>query len=176
MRRLNVPNSKGFTLPEMLVVVVIIGILAAVFVPSFLRWLNNQRIKDALVKVEGTFKEAQREAIRNGKNCSFTVSTSGGVTTLTDTDPSNKCLVTGARVIKNDLGSFLSPNIEVQFTGGPDFAFKNDGQTDFGNSTTFILSIPNSGAQQRCLVVSSGIGIMRNGTYSGSTCTSTQIQ
>lgn len=181
MQRLNAPSSKGFTLPEMLAVVVIIGILAAIFVPSFLAWLNNQRIKDALVKVEGTFKEAQREAIRNGKNCSFTVSSSGGVTTLADTDPTNRCLITGPRVVKNDLGAFLGPNIEVRNSGGASFSFQNDGQTGF-NSTTFVVAIPNSGSQQRCLVIAGGIGIMRTGIYAssdttgavGSNCTTVQ--
>lgn len=170
MLRSNAPSSKGFTLPEMLAVVVIIGILAAIFVPSFLAWLNNQRIKDALVKVEGTFKETQREAIRRGRNCSFTVTTSGGVTTLDDTDPSNRCLITGPRVIKNDLGIFSGPSIQVRNSGGTIFAFQSDGQTGF-NSTTFVVAIPNSGTQQRCLVIAGGIGIMRAGTYASSDTT-----
>ncbi len=180
MQRLSVPKQTGFTLPEMLAVVAIIGILAAIFLPSFLAWLNNQRVKEAITKVEGTFKEAQREAVRRGRDCGFTVSSSGGITTLTDADPSNPCLSTGTRQIGGD---WLAGSTEVRNSGGSSFIFKSDGQTGF-NSATFVVAMPNTSVQQRCLVIAGGIGIMRSGTYAssdttgatGSNCTTTQVQ
>ena len=62
-------RDRGFTLIEMLVTIIIIGVIASLAAPNFLGLLNQSRVKDGLAQVEGAIKEAQRQAIRRGKTC-----------------------------------------------------------------------------------------------------------
>ena len=56
-------NRRGFTLLEMMIVVVIIGIMAAVAVPNFQIWVSNQRLRDDMSQIEGDLQIARMTAI-----------------------------------------------------------------------------------------------------------------
>ncbi|MDG2991589.1 type II secretion system GspH family protein [Candidatus Synechococcus calcipolaris G9] len=162
------------TLPEILAVVVIIGILAAISLPSFLSWLNDRRVRDALVKVEGAMKEAQREAIRQGRQCDLIINTSsnGSIT--------GSCLVTGPRTFGDPALPFLTP-IQLR-SNRNDYSFFVNGTTN--STATLVVALPTGEATQRCFVLSNGVGMMRKGTYQDSdtvgataaNCTTLQVQ
>jgi prepilin-type N-terminal cleavage/methylation domain-containing protein len=69
MLRLNALKNRGFTLLETLIIVLILGIGLAIATPSFLSLIEKLRLEQAVVEVRSTFREAQRQAIREGESC-----------------------------------------------------------------------------------------------------------
>jgi len=155
-------SSRGFTLIEMLVIIAVVGILAAISAPSFLAWQNRTRVNNALTDVRGALQEAQREAMRKSKTCTVTLNT-------TNKKLTSPCLVTGDRTLPN--GVVIATNI----SGSPaKAAFSYRGTILLSHTGKIILSTGDN-TYKRCLVVSSPLGIMRTGSYSGSNSSSSEV-
>ncbi len=73
------PKNSGFTLLEILVAVFMIGILSAIAAPSWLGFMNRQRLNKANEIVLAAIQEAQREAKKDKQDYSVSVRTNSGV-------------------------------------------------------------------------------------------------
>ena len=152
-------KSLGFSLPEVLAIVVIIGILAALAAPSFFSWVNNKRIEDVSIQIEGALKEAQATAIRTSQQCSLTISSSS-ITAMPQS-----CLPTGARDL-TQLGGGTSPSaVTLIAANNDDIQFSPKGSTTSSNVLVFYH--PDQSQGMRCLAMSAGIGIIRTGEFQG---------
>jgi general secretion pathway protein G len=60
-------NNKGYTLVELALVVVIIGILAAVSIPSYIKYVNNTKTSRAMGEIRTLNNEINAYYIDNGK-------------------------------------------------------------------------------------------------------------
>ena len=152
-------NKSGFTLPEVLLIVVIIGIFAALAAPGFLSWVNRKRVNDVLSQVEGAVKEAQSTAIRKSQPCELSI-TSSSVTAT----PQN-CLPTGARDLTQVSGGTNESSVNVIANNTSRIVFSPKGTTT--SSNIFIFYTPTQSQGMRCLALSAGIGIIRTGDFKG---------
>ena len=72
----NVRNANanlGFSLIELSLTVVVIGVLAAITVPGFIQMYERFQANSAFDQVRGAIKEAQLQAIRRSTTCTLTI-------------------------------------------------------------------------------------------------------
>lgn len=82
------PNQKGFTMVELMVVVVIVGVLAAVAVPMYSKYVKNARVSEATSKIGEIITASKAWAVENPSASGNPVWPSGatGIVDLTQTD------------------------------------------------------------------------------------------
>jgi len=68
-------SQTGFSLTELMVGVVIMGILAAVAMPNFTAWMRNTEIRNAAESVLNGMQRARAEAVSRNTNVAFTLGT-----------------------------------------------------------------------------------------------------
>ena len=159
-------NPRGFTMIETIIVILVIGILAAIATPSFLSWVRNKEVDDALAQVVGAFKEAQSEALRKGTGCRVNIDTSSKIISATTMASSaDNCLPTGKRNLKDASDAI---QITTDFTGIDELIFTHKKTTP--EDGIVVLFQPEA-SQQRCVVVSEGLGLIRTGFYQGNPTT-----
>ena len=62
-------KQKGFTLLENSIILVLIGVFAAMAAPSMSQMLVNAELKKSIAEVQVTFSSAQRQSIRSREGC-----------------------------------------------------------------------------------------------------------
>lgn len=156
MQLSNVRNNhqeQGFNLIEILVILAIVGILAAIGIPSLAAMHNRQKLNNAVEIVVATLREAQQRAIESHHSCQVTLDAQQDRILGNGT---HSCIITGDR--------HLPTGIDLTFNGNDDtIAYGLHGNTI--DNRTILLKIHNSKAPAQCVVISAPIGILRQGTY-----------
>ena len=147
--------DRGFTLTELLIALVVVGIIAAIASPNFIGLLERIRVNNSLEQLLGAIRETQRLAMRQGKRCRININPSTNVLSAT---PSN-CLLNTRKIDENVI-------VRTNLSGAtPNISFSHKGNTT--KMGTIVLS-SNFIDTQKCFVISLGLGIMRTGNYIGS--------
>ncbi|MEB3121916.1 MAG: type II secretion system protein [Snowella sp.] len=153
-------RNSGWTLLEVMIVILIIGILASLAIPNMMGAIEKRKAQSALFQIKGTLQEAQRNAIKMGKECKVAMNINVNPTYLT-VEAGNQyigCL--------SSAGLDLSEITVTENFPGKTIRFSYKGNTT--NIGTIVVESP-SAQTKYCLVVSNFLGIMRGGVYNGTT-------
>ena len=81
---------------EQVIVVAVLGIMAAITVPNVMAMLNRMKVEQAMNEVRNALDETQREAVRSNKICSVTLN-------FVDGEISGPCLMSGRRKLPSEV-------------------------------------------------------------------------
>lgn len=139
--------QKGFSLIEVMIVMIIFGVLAAIAMPAFKQWRAHSAVNDAAASVMAHMKQARNLAMAESRS----VAVLFGVTSYTfDANTSGTCTV--CKAITIDLEQF-SGNLTLSNNfSGNDCIFKSDGSLS-GNSGKVTVSDSGDSSYSRDISV-----------------------
>ena len=148
-----IKNSKGFTLIEVIIVVTIIGILAAISIPAISSWLPNYRLKAAARELYSGMQKARMVAVKTNTTSMMTFTSGVGTPceggSYTFTDGNGNSIVS----VIVDKGVCISPS--STFPGG----FNSDGTTSGTVGTVILTHIRSNRTYQLTQAIAGGMSL-----------------
>jgi type IV fimbrial biogenesis protein FimT len=142
-------KAAGFSLIELMVSVVVLGILASIAVPSFQTWLRNTQIRNAAESITNGMQRARAEAVSRNTNVSFVMGIDSSWTIS---------VVSPASTIDQRLASEGSKNVTrtVLPAGATTVIFSNVGLVVGSNSITQVDLVAVGGSQNLRVTIGAG--------------------
>ncbi|MEH2382296.1 MAG: GspH/FimT family protein [Nostoc sp.] len=152
-------SNSGFTLPEMLVVVVLIGILATLGIPNWLAFVNTQRLNTAGSEVHLAMRQAKSQATKEKLTWQASFREQNGIVQWAV----HPATVNPSAANWNNLHSNVRFDSETNFQ--PSLSTVQEVRFDYrGNAKDLgriTLSSKSGGKAKRCVIVSTILGEMR---------------
>ncbi|MCB0327206.1 MAG: prepilin-type N-terminal cleavage/methylation domain-containing protein [Bdellovibrionales bacterium] len=136
MKHAALSPSKGFSLIELMVTVVIIGILSAIAIPTYSNYIRKARTSEVYANLNTI---AQLEEAYFTEVNEYITTTANPATVPSDADTSGALsfIINNSTTSWNNLGSVLPNNTNVRFSYRA-FAGRFDGSSNPDTSGTFV--------------------------------------
>jgi type IV fimbrial biogenesis protein FimT len=178
-------SQPGFTLFELVMVMAIIGLLAAIGLPSFKYITTSNRIAAEMNGLVGDLQYARSEAIKqglpvtvcassNGTGCSGNTTWNTGWIVFVDLN-SNKSVNTGDQILRTQ-NAFNSTDTMSATNSVTGVTFNREGYAATGATATSVIEIKSSpvvNTWSRCLAITvvGALTVERSGATLPVTCT-----
>jgi type IV fimbrial biogenesis protein FimT len=180
-RGANNASGRGFTLIELVILLAILGIVAAIAVPQFNIWQVRSQIQAASGNLQQDLAWAQGYAIRSGYPVQVQVQSSGGCSwTITPIAPNVSQSIPqmssaqfASRYPNTTCNVVTGPTLSGSFALSPTGMVYGSGNTMTGAAVTFGTTGADAANYGYWLVQLGGAGNLRNCATSGpnsSTC------
>ncbi|XZO00814.1 MAG: GspH/FimT family pseudopilin [Microcoleus sp.] len=163
-------GDEGFTLLEVLVIALIVGILSSIAAPGWLAFINNQRVRTVNDRVLQTLRSAQSEAKRSKRDITVTFNPTPATDPPTVTiDNITQQLNVGGEIKKDTIT--LTVNQPAPTTPANSIAFDYHGNPPTGSTPFYVTVVPARGGAKKCVIVETILGGMRTdeGTFDTNT-------
>jgi type II secretory pathway pseudopilin PulG len=153
-------REGGFTIMELLIIIIIVGVLAAIAAPSWLTFINRQRINAVRGEVYQTLQTAQSDAKKNklSRTVTFrTFSNSKNDVPQVSINGGPPQLLGNGQIKKGQITAFkTSSPLPITF----DYQGNVDEQNGKSAKTPYIVTLSGPGGK-RCVIVQTLLGGMR---------------
>ncbi|MBD0262643.1 MAG: type II secretion system protein [Tolypothrix sp. Co-bin9] len=176
-------SNSGFTLVETLIVVVTLGILAAIAAPSWLSFVNTRRLNVAQDEVYRSMRQAQSQGKKQKLSWQVSFRQHNNIVQWAVHQAKAEQFIPEAVISNDKLWNNLNSNIRIDsettlrkqsVSGAWRVIFNYQGcpvynvgdeciNTSLQALGQITLYIPNSGKTKRCIYVSTILGAMRTG-------------
>ncbi|MDB9527758.1 prepilin-type N-terminal cleavage/methylation domain-containing protein [Oscillatoria sp. CS-180] len=163
-------SLAGYTLVELLVVVIIVAVLAAIAAPSWLRYMNSQRIGAVRSDLVQVIRQAQQDAIQRRQRVKVTINTASDLPSVNvDRTVDTDVLTAGdGRDIALAPSDGIRPGmiiIEPPEQGGSEesIIFDYQGMVREQANLPYVIDITVDGSNRKqCVIVSNIIGSIKS--------------
>jgi len=170
LRRSPSQREAGFTIMELLIIIIIVGVLSAIAAPSWLTFINRQRVNAVRGEVYQTLQAAQSDARKNklSRTVEFSKSTDGLPQVSINGGPPQQ--LGKGQIKKGQLTDF---NTYIITTSGTKTTVKNtklpltfdyqgniDDQNGKSANPAYMVKVSGAGGK-RCVIVQTLLGGMR---------------
>jgi type II secretory pathway pseudopilin PulG len=162
-------SDGGFTIIELLVIVIMLGVLSAIAAPGWVAFINRQRARTVNDRVLQTLRTAQSEAKRTKSDRVVTFNPTPATdppTAIIKTDPAQNPPL---QTVTFNAGGEIKPgtitltvNTPPSATAPPNsIVFDYQGNLTPGTTPFYVTVAPSSGGTKQCVIVETLLGGMR---------------
>ncbi len=153
-------STDGFTLIELIVVIVMIGVLFSIALPSWVSFLNNRRVGSARDEILQTLRQTQAEAVRTRREKTVSFSTIASPPQITGFEGQPTPLGQG-KFTAGMIGLQITPTAATSITFRSTGALLN--RANPGDlPVTITVSAPANGNSKSCVIIETLLGSMRS--------------
>ena len=171
--------NEGFTIIELLIATVIIGILASISVPSAFKWVQKEKQNSYLRELISYFELLKKETRRWNGSCSVRTNTFSfnSYDYVTRKREAEKAFIVQCKGMDNSQKLRIAQQVPriseniFQEVNQREFSFTPKGHLSIPNNQSELVIViggrPRGGFYQRpkCLIIEAPIGMINNGVY-----------